>query len=184
MAGCCMCFCVGVRWVAVVFIRRNIVKGYILLATCLLSVLPLVVTCECFLSWADMQWCFHGWLWIRAPCPEEASCAEVVPFSFDDHSLPPRDFLFSLSRVLPSELAQNLPPHHLPASALYPRSSLTPSTKQRKNQNLSLGGYAVQCDSSDEDFELLPEKRQHCLPCVRRMLARPPPNKPTPFPVG
>jgi hypothetical protein len=38
---------------------------------------------------------------------------------------------------------------------------------KRKNQNLP---HAIEDDSSDEEFDLLPEKRQHCIPCVSRML--------------
>lgn len=33
-----------------------------------------------------------------------------------------------------------------------------------------LGGYFVEGDSFDEEFDVLHETRHHCLPCVRRML--------------
>lgn len=46
------------------------------------------------------------------------------------------------------------------------------SPQKRKKENRFIGGFAVQGDSSDEEFELqpLPEKRQFCMPCVRRLL--------------
>ncbi len=33
-----------------------------------------------------------------------------------------------------------------------------------------MGGFSVEGDSSDEEFELLPSKTHHCARCVERLL--------------
>ncbi|KAK4043330.1 hypothetical protein C8A01DRAFT_32654 [Parachaetomium inaequale] len=51
--------------------------------------------------------------------------------------------------------------------------------KKHKNNNVSLGGYTVDGDSFDEEFVLQPEKAQHRLGCVKRLLAgNPAPSSP------